>query len=131
MIEYYKKVVFQNYSNFEGRARRSEYWYFVLFNGIISIALYILLILSLQSKVMFLISVFLYIFYSLIIILPYLAVGVRRLHDIGKSGWNMFWMLCPGIGPILLLVWFCTDSKLGENKWGPNPKENNLFKPLY
>jgi uncharacterized membrane protein YhaH (DUF805 family) len=60
--------------------------------------------------------------YSLAIFIPSLAVCVRRLHDIGRSGWWYLIGLIPVIGWILLIVWFCTDSQPGANKWGPNPK---------
>ena len=60
--------------------------------------------------------------YSLIWLLPGLAVAVRRLHDIGKSGLNVLWVFLPIIGWIMLLYWFCQDSQPGENKWGINPK---------
>ena len=60
--------------------------------------------------------------YNLIWLLPGLAVAVRRLHDIGKSGLNVLWVFLPIIGWIMLLYWFCQDSELGENKWGANPK---------
>ena len=60
--------------------------------------------------------------YSLIWLLPGLAVSVRRLHDIGKSGWNLLWILLPIVGAIMLIYWYCQDSQLGENKWGANPK---------
>ena len=63
-----------------------------------------------------------YLIYCLAIIIPGLAVGVRRLHDIGKSGWNCLIGLIPFFGWIILLVWFCKDSQAGKNKWGSNPK---------
>ena len=66
--------------------------------------------------------VLLYFVYALAIFIPSIAVCVRRLHDIGKSGWYYFIGLIPLVGGIILLVWFCTDSQLGENQWGANPK---------
>ncbi|MFN3568205.1 MAG: DUF805 domain-containing protein [Caldimicrobium sp.] len=62
-------------------------------------------------------------FYMFATLLPYLAVTVRRLHDVGKSGWWILISLVPFIGLIWLLVLLCTDSQPGENKYGPNPKE--------
>lgn len=79
MIDWYKKVVFENYTNFKGRARRSEYWYFTLANIIISI------LLMLVDKALGL-KIGISNLYSLAVFLPGLAVAVRRLHDIGKSG---------------------------------------------
>jgi uncharacterized membrane protein YhaH (DUF805 family) len=64
-----------------------------------------------------------YLIYALVIFIPGLAVTVRRLHDVGKSGWWYLLAFIPLIGAIILLVWFCTDSQAGTNKWGANPKE--------
>lgn len=83
MIKWYKKVVFENYANFKGRARRSEYWYFVLLNIIIS-----LILLGIDS--MLGMGMGFRNLYGLAVFIPGLAVSVRRLHDIGKSGW---WLL--------------------------------------
>ncbi len=128
MIENFKKVVFENYANFTGRARRSEYWYFTLFNVLVGVLAMVLMIVSIAlDNDNPLIAAFIYLaygVYSLAIIIPSLAVTVRRLHDVGKSGWNILWAFLPIVGPILLLVWYCTDSEIGENKWGANPKEN-------
>ena len=165
------KSVFSKYATFSGRARRSEYWYFVLFYFLVSFALGCIPILSALSVV-----------WWLAIIIPSIAVSVRRLHDIGKSGWNYLIIALPGLilegyvlyfiirvimemkdagfkfyniidnfeaiadrimlhssdlhtlgilaiidlaATILWLVWFTRDSQPGENKWGPNPKEQN------
>ena len=108
-MEWYLKVVKENYANFDGRARRKEYWMFALFNGIISV------ILSMIAPTVYLI-------YLLAILVPSIAVGVRRLHDVGKSGWFMFIVLVPIIGSIWLLVLACTDGDSGDNEYGSNPK---------
>ncbi|MES2411808.1 MAG: DUF805 domain-containing protein, partial [Bacteroidota bacterium] len=80
MIDWYKKVVFDNYANFNGRARRSEYWYFTLANIIISIiTMFIDKMLDLKFGINSL--------YGLAVFIPGIAVATRRLHDIGKSGW--------------------------------------------
>ncbi|MGL2965220.1 DUF805 domain-containing protein [Flavobacterium sp. XGLA_31] len=86
MIEWYKKVVFENYANFKGRARRSEYWYFTLANIIIAI-LTMIIDEVLHLKIGSSNSGVLNSLYSLLVFIPGLAVAVRRLHDIGKSGW--------------------------------------------
>ena len=120
-MNYYLKVL-QNYATFSGRARRSEYWYFVLFNMIFAIVAFVLdnvFGTAIEGGVYGLI----YGLYLLAVWLPGLAVAVRRLHDIGKSGWMFLIGLIPLIGPIWLLVLFCTDSQQGTNKWGENPKE--------
>ena len=123
-MNWYLKVLKQ-YADFSGRARRKEYWMFVLFNFIFVIVAMILdNILGLTFKVagqsMF--YGWLYLAYCLAVFIPNLAVCVRRLHDIGKSGWYYFLAFIPLIGAIILLVWACFDSQAGENKWGPNPK---------
>lgn len=113
-MEWYLKVL-TNYVGFQGRARRKEYWMFVLFNIIISIVLGIIEAVIGTNQVLSFI-------YSLAILLPSLAVSFRRLHDTGKSGWWLLIGLIPLIGSIILLVFFCTDSDANDNQYGPNPK---------
>ena len=110
--------VLTNYANFSGRARRSEYWLFYLFNCVVATALSVL---TAVTEVGFF-SVISTLF-SLAMFIPGLAVTWRRLHDIGKSGGWYFIALVPLVGAILLLVWLATDSQSGENAYGPNPKE--------
>jgi uncharacterized membrane protein YhaH (DUF805 family) len=112
----YYLAVLKKYAVFSGRARRAEYWYFVLFNFIISIVLGII------SAVIGDDSGILGILYGLAVLIPGLAVFVRRLHDVGKSGWMLLIALIPLIGAVWLLVLMVTDSNPGENKYGPNPK---------
>ena len=112
----------KNYVNFQGRARRKAYWMFVLFNIIAIVVLGMIdgaLGLGGQSGYGILSGI-----YSLAIILPGLAVAVRRLHDTGRSGWWMLIGLVPVVGPIVLLVFFVQDSQPGGNQFGPNPKES-------
>jgi len=131
MFDWYKKVVFENYANFSGRARRSEYWYFALCNFLISMILYIPLIATgalsgnEEPDTSFFLFCGLLVLYSLAIMIPSLAVAVRRLHDIGKSGWYYLVSLIPLVGGIILLVWFFTEGDPGSNQWGPNPKDSN------
>lgn len=127
MLDWYKKVVFENYANFKGRARRSEYWYFTLVNVIILLILYIPILIALGTSgdnpsAMFWLFYGLYIVYAIATLIPNLAVSARRLHDIGKSGWNYLLVLIPLVGPILMLVWFATEGEGTSNQWGPNPK---------
>ena len=61
--------------------------------------------------------------WSLAVFIPSLAVSVRRLHDIGRSGWWLLLSLIPLVGAIILIIWYCTDSQPGANQYGPNPKE--------
>ena len=120
-MNWYLKVVKEHYADFSGRARRKEFWMFVLFNFIISVVISIIftgLALAAESPALAAIA---YV-YSLAVLIPGIAVSVRRLHDIGKSGWFLLIALIPIVGPIWLLVLQCTDSVNGENKWGENPK---------
>lgn len=113
----------KNYANFEGRAQRKAFWYFVLFNTLFAIILAILDsalgTFDAQSGWGALGAI-----YTLAVLLPGIAVAARRLHDIGRSGWWQLIVLVPIIGAILLVVWYCFDSTPGSNKYGPNPKEN-------
>jgi uncharacterized membrane protein YhaH (DUF805 family) len=124
MLDYWKNVITKNYANFNGRARRSEYWYYTLMNVIILIGLQILIAVCAfnQLGAASMILGIVYLLYALGTLVPSLAVGVRRLHDVGKSGWYLLVSLIPIVGSIWLLVLLCTDSEAGENGWGPNPK---------
>ena len=122
MIKHYLNAVQNNYVNFSGRARRSEYWYFILCYYIITIlAVVIDNTLGLANDLTG------YGFITLAVmlghILPSISLVVRRLHDVGKSGWFYFIALIPIIGGIWLLVLFCTEGTKGENKYGADPKE--------
>lgn len=126
MIEWYKKVVFENYANFNGRARRSEYWFFTLMQSLILLSFFILgaVIGSFSDNILagIIVAYFAFIVYSLATLLPTLAVTVRRLHDVGKSGWFYFIAFIPFIGGIWILVLMCTDGDYGSNDYGADPK---------
>ncbi len=108
-------AVLKKYAIFSGRAQRAEYWYFCLFNIIISIALgFIDGVLGTPG--------ILGLIYSLGVLLPAIAVTVRRLHDTSRSGWWILIGLVPIIGLIVILVFMVQDSKEGENQYGSNPK---------
>lgn len=111
---WYLKVL-NNYAGFEGRAQRKEYWMFILINMIISI---ILSAIQRMADIGTIISGL----YSLAVLLPTIAVTARRLHDTGRSGWMQLLGLIPLVGWIIVLVFVCQDSQLGENRYGPNPK---------
>ncbi|MGB2554289.1 MAG: DUF805 domain-containing protein [Flavobacteriaceae bacterium] len=126
-MNYYLKVLKQ-YADFNGRARRKEYWIYNIINSIIGGLLFFLDYL-LGTTIDFLdlgegnsLGI-LYLVYALFVFIPGVAVAVRRLHDVGKSGWMLLIALIPVIGAIWLLVLYLTDSNPGENKYGPNPKE--------
>ena len=114
--------VLKKYFVFSGRARRSEYWYFVLFNFLISIALtaadFALGNIDLETGGTGLISTI----YSLAVLIPGLAVSVRRLHDTDRTGWWLLIAFIPVIGAIALLVFFFQDSQQGNNQYGDYPK---------
>jgi uncharacterized membrane protein YhaH (DUF805 family) len=113
--------VLKKYAVFSGRARRKEYWFFVLFNILISIALGVIDNLTgtydAKAGVGLLGGL-----YSLGVLIPALAVSVRRLHDTNRSGWWLLIALIPLIGAIVLLVFMVQDSDPGSNEYGPNPK---------
>ncbi len=108
----------QKYAVFEGRARRSEYWYFTLFNLLISIFLGIIDGFLFDSQGFGLLRGV----YSLAVFIPGLAVSVRRLHDTNRSGWWLLLGLVPIVGWIALIVFMVQDSQTGENEYGQNPK---------
>jgi uncharacterized membrane protein YhaH (DUF805 family) len=118
IMEWYLKVLRQ-YVDFAGRARRKEYWMFTLVNVIISIVLA-----SIDSvlEISVLTVGILGLIYSLTVLLPNLAVSVRRLHDTGRSGWWLLIGLIPLIGTIVLIVFFATEGELQPNAYGPDPK---------
>ena len=124
-MEWYLKVMRDNYANFNGRARRKEYWMFVLVQAIVMIGLMILdsvLGLDFELQGISLGYGYLYLIGLIVHFIPSLAVLVRRLHDVGKSGWFYFIFLIPIIGIIWLLVLYCTEGQKEDNKWGPDPK---------
>ncbi len=124
-MEWYLKVMRDNYANFSGRARRKEYWMYVLVQSIIMIGLMILdsiLGLDFELQGISLGYGYLYSIGGIVHFIPSLAVLVRRLHDVGKSGWFYFIGLIPLIGAIWLLILFCTEGQKQDNKWGPDPK---------
>lgn len=107
-------TVMRSAFDFSGRARRTEYWMFTLFNLIFSIlanVIDVVIGLGILSVI-----------YSLVVFIPGLAVSVRRLHDINKSGWNILLALIPLVGAIILLVFFVKEGDKGRNTYGPDPK---------
>ncbi len=122
-MEWYLKVLRQ-YADFEGRARRQEYWMFALINFIITMIPYALGIAFADSS-FGMIFMAIYFIYSLAVLIPGLAVAVRRLHDIDKSGWFLLIALIPIVGFIILLVWLATDGTRGRNRFGSDPKSTS------
>ena len=102
------KLFFVRYADFQGRSRRSEYWWASL-----SLAVIGAIVGAILGNLSFI--------WSLAVLVPGIAITVRRLHDIGKSGWWYLINLIPLVGQIIVLIWFCKDST-EDNQWGPNPK---------
>jgi len=119
-MKYYLEVL-KKYATFSGRARRSEYWYFVLFNFI-----FMLVAMGLDNLLGTTVSVlpygYFYFALALAVLIPGLAVFVRRMHDIGKSGWWYFIAFIPLVGAIWLLILCCTEGVSGDNEYGADPK---------
>ncbi|WP_345880972.1 DUF805 domain-containing protein [Shewanella algae] len=105
----------KKYADFTGRARRTEYWMFTLF--------YIIFSLVVSAIDYALGTTVLGLIYSLGLLLPSIAVAARRLHDTDRSGWWQLLAFIPIIGWIVLLVFYCQDSEVGDNRFGNNPKE--------
>ena len=108
--------VLKKYAVFSGRARRKEYWMFILFNFIFTIVAGIIDAIIGSPGII-------YLLYCLAVLIPSLAVSIRRLHDTDRSGWWFLIGFVPFIGAVVLIVFFVLDSTPGENRFGPNPKE--------
>ncbi len=135
-------LFWKNYVNFKGRTRRSDFWNATIINIIIEVILSIIYAIALNSgnpdytavlndienqpitadQPILLISIALMAIYGIVILIPCIAMIVRRLHDIGKSGWLILLSLIPGIGAIVLFIFEVMDSEKGENKFGSSEK---------
>lgn len=113
MVQWYLKVVKENYANFSGRARRSELWYFMLVNFIISA---ILGVIDSVTGIGFLAAI-----YGLAVLVPSIAVGVRRLHDIDKETIMIILAFIPVVNFYVIYLW-TIEGVRGPNKFGPDPK---------
>ncbi|WP_237217291.1 DUF805 domain-containing protein, partial [Falsiroseomonas oryziterrae] len=109
------RTCLQNYVTFSGRARRSEFWFFILFNLLVQVVAAILDSFLGDTGIMGAIA-------SLALFLPGLAVSVRRLHDTGRSGWWVLLGLVPLVGIIVLIVWYANRGEDGPNRFGPDPR---------
>jgi len=108
---------FQNYFNFSARAQRSAYWYWVLFAVLASIVVTLIDAVAFPRMQISPITGLT----QAILFVPGLSVGVRRLHDIDRTGWWLLLFLIPLIGAIVLIIWFCSAGTDGSNRFGPNP----------
>ena len=114
IIENWKLVVLERYTKFDGRAGRAEFWWFVLANFLVLVALAVLIAVS---------NIFwiLYVGYALAVIVPSIAVAIRRLHDTNKSGWWLLIGIIP-FGGIVLLVFYILEGTAGPNDHGAGPE---------
>lgn len=113
-MNWYTDVLKNKYATFTGRARRQEYWMFFLINLLIALAIGVI-----DGMIGWGVLGFLY---TLAVLIPSIAIAVRRLHDTGRSGWWVLIGLVPFIGWIILLVFLVLDSQPVDNAYGPNPK---------
>lgn len=120
MVEAYKKF-WRQYADFKGRTSRADFWWWFLANYLIGMIFSFLMIMDNEG-----IGVILYGIYSVAILIPSLAIGVRRLHDIDKSGWWYLITFAPCVGAIVLFVFWCLPGTTGSNKYGPDPYAANV-----
>ena len=123
--KYYLDILTNKYADFKGRARRKEYWMWTLYYTVILLFAMVLdnaLGLNFELLGQNLGYGWLYVTIGITHLIPGLGIVVRRLHDVGKSGWFYLIILIPLIGFIWILVLFCTEGVKEDNKWGSNPK---------
>jgi uncharacterized membrane protein YhaH (DUF805 family) len=123
MIENWKLVVLERYAKFDGRAGRAEFWWYALANIVLNIAVWILVgigfaIATGLGVVLIVLAAALY----LALIVPSIAVAIRRLHDTDKSGWYLLIGLIPFVGYIILIVFYVLEGTAGPNQYGAGPE---------
>lgn len=121
-MNWFFDAIKNRYADFDGRASRQEFWMFNLFYLLFVIAISLLIIPFGNSETGLNIIFGIIVIYSLGLAIPIWAVTVRRLHDIGLSGWWSLLSFIPYLGTVILLIMCCMDSKPGSNKYGNNPK---------
>lgn len=109
-----RTVILKRYADFQGRASRSEFWWFTLFAFLLNIVLQVITGLV---PILGIIAIVI----MLAVLIPSIAVAVRRLHDIGKSGWWYLLVFIPLIGALVLIYWFIQPGQSEDNQWGANP----------
>ena len=124
---YFIDTIKNRYAKFNGRATRSEYWFYMLFYFILAVLVGMIDTLLINPMLGATSQQageggFLQIILALVLLVPSIAIGVRRLHDIGKSGWWLLIGLVPIIGALVLIYFYVTDSQAGSNQFGKNPK---------
>lgn len=120
-MEWFLKILKEDYANFRGRVSREEYWKFMCVGILFSSAIFVLMVVfnSPTAAIIFMSIFFIFVFGTYI---PTLAITVRRLHDTNRSGWAYFMSFIPFVGPIILMVYLCSEGTLGANRYGPDPK---------
>lgn len=121
-MNWYIDALKKKYADFTGRARRTEYWMFVLFSLIVAVGIGVVDGLITGGM--------LGIIYALAMLIPSLAVAVRRLHDTNRSGWWVLVSLVPFVGFLILIYFLVLDSQPGDNEYGPNPKAVGTAAPV-
>jgi len=118
-----RTVIKERYADFQGRSRRSEYWWFTLFTMIFQIVAQVLFgaVAASGSGVLMLIVGLAVLVIALGLIIPSIAVAIRRMHDTGRSGWWLLIGLIPLLGAIVLIYWFVQRGTVGPNEWGNDP----------
>ncbi|RPE04399.1 DUF805 domain-containing protein [Candidatus Pantoea deserta] len=120
-------AVLKMYAVVQGRCRRKTFWLFLLFSTLISLACSA--IDELFGLVIFRDQGLLSLIYAVAVLIPSVAVGVRRLHDLDRSGWWLLIMLIPLFGTLLLLIYFCLRGTVGPNRFGPDPLDEPALSP--
>lgn len=134
-MNWYLEAFKNKYADFSGRARRTEYWMFMLFH-ILTIFILAFLSGALNQLGLEFIGLTGLVIYVLLSFIPALSISIRRLHDTGKSGWFYLLTFIPYVGGLILLIFTVQDSEYVSNQWGPNPKSskideiNEIGKPL-
>lgn len=119
------KRCFVKYATFKGRATKREFWYFAIFEMVVSTVLLGMAYVTEDARVVAAIFLWIWLLFSLATVIPSLAVGARRLHDIGYSGWLQLLAFVPMVGIVILIVFWAKDGE-GDNKYGPDPEGNRL-----
>ena len=128
-MEWYLKVMRDNYANFNGRARRKEYWMFTLFFLLFALlAGFVIGILSAVGETAAMIAIILAVVWYFAHLVPSLAVTVRRLHDTGKSGWFYLLAIIPYIGGLIIFIFTVIEGDIGDNSYGRDPKASETSK---
>lgn len=121
------KDALYRYADFDGRSSRRDFWYYCLFQLIVVLAFELLTTIISWSIILVILAHGAYFILELGLLIPSIAVSIRRLHDIGRPGRDYLWGFIPIVGGIILLRWFCQESQPGTNQYGPDPYALNRY----